>query len=187
VILGRKPWDPHAGTLAFSTRVDEVKQLEAHFDLAIAGETGKFNVALEFWLTDKKGGGPKSITTEVMVWLHNGDLTPAGKKTGRYESDGYGASIFVEKAMTDRSGDSQVRWKYIALEADADLLSGSIDLTDVLVALRKHGQIDGCDFIGGFELGAEVAGGAGSLAIRALAHAFAKYDITSGTTPHSAS
>ena len=180
VIVGYKPWDRHEGTLALSARVDKVKQLEAHFDLAIGGETGKFNVALEFWLTEKKGGGPKSITTEVMVWLHNGDLTPAGKKTGRYEGDGYGASIFVEKAMTDRSGDSEVRWKYIALRADTDLLSGTIDLRDVLVALRKHGLIDGRDYIGGFELGAEVAGGAGSLVIDTLGYAFAKYDITSG-------
>ena len=95
VIVGYKPWDPHDGTLALTTRFDAVRELEAHFDLAIAGQTGKFNVALEFWLTDKPGGGPESITTEVMVWLHNGGLTPAGKKVGRYEGDGYGASIFV--------------------------------------------------------------------------------------------
>jgi hypothetical protein len=180
VIVGYKPWDPHDGTLDLAVRVDAVRELEAHFDLAIAGETGKFNVALEFWLTDKPGGGPQSITTEVMVWLHNGSLTPAGKKVGRYEGDGYGASIFVEKAMVDQSGDSEVRWKYVALEADADLLSGSLDLRAVLVALREAGIIDGRDYIGGFELGAEVAGGEGSLRIDALDHDFSAYHITSG-------
>jgi Ca2+-binding RTX toxin-like protein len=180
VIVGYKPWDPHDGTLALTTRVDAVRELEAHFDLAIAGQTGKFNVALEFWLTDKPGGGPGSITTEVMVWLHNGGLTPAGKKVGRYEGDDYGASIFVEKAMVDQSGGSEVRWKYVALKADADLLSGSLDLRAVLVALRKHGIIDGRDYIGGFELGAEVAGGEGSLRIDALDHTFSAYHITGG-------
>jgi Ca2+-binding RTX toxin-like protein len=50
----------------------------------------------------------------------------------------------------------------------------------VLIAIRKQGLIDGRDFIGGFELGAEVASGAGSRAIDALGHTFAKYDITSG-------
>lgn len=180
VIVGYKPWDPHDGTLDLAVRVDAVRELEAHFDLAIAGDTGKFNVALEFWLTDKPGGGPQSITTEVMVWLHNGGLTPAGKKVGRYEGDGYGASVYVEKAMADRSGDSEVRWKYVALEAKADLLSGSLDLRAVLVALREAGIIDGQDYVGGFELGAEVAGGEGSLRIDALDHDFSAYDITRG-------
>ena len=172
VITGYKPWDPDDGTLALTTRVDAVSELDAHFDLAISGDTGKFNVALEFWLTDKPGGGPKSITTEVMVWLHNGDLTPAGKKTGRYEERRL-RRLDLRREGDDRpSGDSEVRWKYVALKADADLLSGSIDLRAVLVALRKHGVIDGGDFIGGFELGAEVAGGAGSLRIDALGHDF---------------
>lgn len=180
VIVGYKPWDPHDGTLALTTRVDRVRELEAHFDLAIAGNTGKFNVAIEFWLTGKPGGGPKAITTEVMVWLHNGGLTPAGKKVGRYEDDDYGASIFVKKAMVDRSGDSEIRWKYVALKADADLLSGSVDLRAVLVALRKAGIIDRDDYIGGFELGAEVAGGKGSLGIEALGYDFSAYAVTRG-------
>lgn len=50
----------------------------------------------------------------------------------------------------------------------------------MLVTLRKGGIIDGRDYIGGFELGAEVAGGAGSLTIDHLGHAFEKYTITSG-------
>jgi len=180
VIVGYKPWDPHDPALDFATRVDAVRELDARFDLAIGGDTGKFNVALEFWLTDKPGGGPQWITTEVMVWLHNGGLTPAGRKVGRYEDDGYAASVFVEKGMGDRSGESGVKWKYVALEADADLLSGSIDLRAVLVALRKAGIIDGRDYIGGFELGAEVAGGKGSLRIDALDHTFSAYTITGG-------
>ncbi len=180
VVVGHKPWDPHDPTLDFATRVDAVREFEARFDLAIAGDTGKFNVALEFWLTDTRGGGPQSITTEVMVWLHDGSLTPAGKKVARYDHDGYGAAVFVEKGMGDRSGDSEVRWKYVALKTDADLLSGSIDLRAVLVALRKQGIIDGRDYIGGFELGAEVAGGKGSLRIDALDHDFSAYAITGG-------
>lgn len=183
VIVGYKPWDPHDPALDFATRVDAVRELEARFDLAIGGDTGKFNVALEFWLTDKPGGGPQSITTEVMVWLHNGGLTPAGRKVGRFEGDDYGADVFVQKGMGDRSGESGVKWKYVALAPDADLLSGSIDLRAVLVALRKQGIIDGRDFIGGFELGAEVAGGTGSLRIDALGHTFSAHAITDGGDP----
>ncbi|HET7716717.1 MAG TPA: hypothetical protein VFK86_13920 [Bauldia sp.] len=180
VIVGYKPWDSNEGTLDLTARVDTVKRLQADFDLAIAGETDKFNVAIEFWLTDRPGGGPQSITTEVMIWLHNGGLTPAGKKVGRYQGDGYDASIFVEKSMTDRSGDSEIRWKYVALKTESDLLSGSLDLRAVLVVLRKKGIIDGRDFIGGFELGAEVAGGAGSLRIDRIDHSFEAYAITAG-------
>ena len=69
---------------------------------------------------------------------------------------------------------------YARLRPSAVLPPALFDLRDVLVALRKQGIVDGHDFIGGFELGAEVAGGAGSLRIDALGHTFSAYAITAG-------
>ncbi len=170
VILGYKPWDKGEGTLDYSARISELRDLTATFDLDIAGDTGKFNVALEMWLTDKRAGGPQAIETEVMVWLHNGDLTPAGQKVGDFSTSGYGAGIYVKKNMGDNSGKSPVQWDYIALKADADTLTGTIDLREVLVALKQAGLISGKEWVGGFELGAEVARGPRSVTINPLGH-----------------
>ena len=81
--------------------------------------------------------------------------------------------------MGDASGDSSASWQYIALQPDQDVLTGTIDIRDILHALHKAGLISGKDYVSGFELGAEVAGGAGSLTINGLHPTFAKYAVTS--------
>lgn len=175
VIFGYKAWDPGEGTLAYSSRVGALKSLEAKFDLGISGKTQNFNVAIETWLTDVRGGGSDAITTEVMIWLHNGSLTPAGEKVGRFVSPTYKADIYVQDNMGGGDG-----WRYIALAPDSDYLAGTIDIRAVLHALRKLGFVDVNDWVSGFELGAEVAGGNGSLKIDSLDHAFARYAVTAG-------
>ena len=178
VIFGYKPWDPGVGPKNFIAPVNELKTFTADFDLTISG-SNQFDVAFDVWLTDKRGGGPSSITTELMIWLHSGRLTPAGHPVASYHGDGYSASIWHEKAMGDASGDSSASWQYIALQPDQDFLTGTIDIRDILHTLRKEGLISGKDYVSGFELGAEVAGGSGSLTINGLKPTFAKYGVTS--------
>ena len=81
--------------------------------------------------------------------------------------------------MGDASGDSSASWQYIALQPDQDFLTGTIDIRDILHTLRKESLISGKDYVSGFELGAEVAGGSGSLTINGLKPTFAKYGVTS--------
>lgn len=173
IIFGYKAWDPGEGTLAYSARVGAVKSLEARFDLDISGQTQNFNVAIETWLTDVRGGASDAITTEVMIWLHNGSLMPAGEKVGRFVSPTYKADIYVQ----DNMGGG---WRYIALAPDHDYLAGTIDIRAVLHGLRKLGFVDVNDWVSGFELGAEVAGGNGALKIDTLDHTFARYAVTAG-------
>ena len=181
VIFGYKPWDQgsrHARL--FGAKSISCATSTANFDLAISGSTAGFNVALELWLTDSHGGGPSDITTEVMIWLHSGDLTPAGTPVGRFESPNYSATVWVQDGMGDSSGSDPAQWRYIALAPDHDYLSGTIDVREVLHALRKMGLVDGDDFAAGVELGAEVAEGSGALSVNALDYAFTRYQITAG-------
>ena len=177
IIFGYKPWDPGTGAKDFIAPVDELKAFTADFDLAIAGGN-TFDVSFDIWLTDRPAGGPGSITTEVMIWLHSGVVTPAGHQVASYHGNGYDAAIWREKSMGDASGDSSASWQYIALQPDHDVLSGTIDIRDILQTLRKAGLISGKDYVSGFELGAEVAAGAGSLTINKLHPGFAKFAVT---------
>ncbi len=176
ITAGYKPWDEAGGT-ALESRVDELKDFDVSFDLDISGQTDQYNVAMEFWMTSKAQGGAPDITTEVMVWLHNGNFNPAGQVTGTYADGGYASEIYVENSMDVGTGQS---WRYIAMRPDTEFLNGTIDLHDVLVALERAGLVKPSDYITGFELGAEVIGGTGGMTINSVSYEFARQTITEG-------
>jgi Ca2+-binding RTX toxin-like protein len=180
IIAGYKAWDEN-GPLTLSARVDEVKSLDVSFDLAIGGATGGFNVAMEFWLTSKANGVGKDITTEVMVWLHDGDNRPAGTVIGHYDDGVYSGDIYLQENMGDASGNDPLTWRYIAIAIDAEnYLAGSIDLHDVLVQLQRLNLLSATDYIGGVELGAEVFRGNGSLTVNAMDIGIDRFKVTEG-------
>ena len=97
IIFGYKPWDPGTGAKDFIAPVDELKAFTADFDLAIAGPTPSTSPSTSGSPT-RPAGGPSSITTEVMIWLHSGVVTPAGHQVASYHGNGYDAAIWREKS-----------------------------------------------------------------------------------------
>jgi Ca2+-binding RTX toxin-like protein len=176
IVAGLQPWS-QVGTNQLTATVSDIKDFNIDFDIAIAGDTDKFNVAIEFWLTQKAADGTTDITTEVMIWLHNGDLANGAAFAFDYANGGYSANAIVAPEPFV-AGDEQ--WNYIALTATADYLSGSIDLQDILTELTALGLVDPTDTIGGFEFGAEVTGGAGSLSFNSLSYDFSTYSGSGG-------
>lgn len=177
IIVGHKPWGG-ASNQSATSRIDQLKNFTVDFDLDIAGSTGDFNVAFEFWLTTRPAGSSVDITTEVMVWVHNGNLVAPGDTGLNYADGGYRGSISV---MDDFGNPTTgLTWRYIALAADFDYLNGTLDFHDVLVTLERLGYISPTDYVTGFELGAEVTGGSGGLTINNLSYTFGRHVITEG-------
>ncbi len=177
IILGYKAWS-EAGSTKLTSRVADLKTMTVDFDIDIGGTTDGFNIAIEFWLTSKAKGTGEDITTEVMVWLHNPEYTPAGNIKGTYKDGGYSSKLWVEEQMDDASGGTGHHWRYIAMQTDADFLDGKIDLHDVLVELQRKNLVDENDYITGFEFGAEVFRDDGSLKFNSLGYDFVKYKVT---------
>ena len=179
VIVGYKPWDNY-GSLDFTSQIDDLKEFKINYNLTIGGQTDNFNVAFELWLTDRAQGQREDINTELMIWVHDGALNPAGSPVGQYDGERYDATVYARPDHGDASGGSAVTWQYIALEASTDVLAGQIDIRHILLDLKQKGLLTGSEFVSGYELGAEVAAGSGSLKINSLSQTFSRVVATDG-------
>ena len=177
IAAGYDPWSG-VGSKKLVTKISSLRNLDIDFDVSIGGNVDKFNVAFDIWLTGKAAGGARSITTEVMVWLHGGKLSPAGKVVDSYSDGDYSATVRTAGGFGDSSGGSDVKWRYIALDARKDMLDGTIDMDGIFRFLVNAGLVSGDDFIYGFEFGSEVSGGHGRLKVGHIGYQFSRYDVT---------
>jgi len=149
---GEKPTDI-PGTLP--VQLSTITDASIDYDVSFDGNTSGFNVTYDIWLTDKPNGGPSSITNEVMIWIHKGDVKPYGDLVGTYSDGNNTANIY-------HSG------TYTAVVFDQDSTSGTIDLDGLFDVLVGLGIVSRDEYIGSIELGSEVVSGSGSLSIHNL-------------------
>ena len=171
IIVGFKPWG-QTGTDTLVTRLDLLQKLHVDVDYGIRGDRASFNVAFDLWLSDKPTAGPNQITTELMIWTHDGDLTPAGKQVGNYRDGDFRAEIWVADDFGDSSGTSNATWRYIAIRSKDEIRNDTIDIDGILKMLIRRDLVDGSDFLNGYEFGAEVTGGRGNLLLHSIDHEF---------------
>jgi hypothetical protein len=180
MIVGYKPWG-REGSDTLVARIDSIAEFSVNVDYDISGRTADFNVAFDLWLSDKPLAGSRHITTELMIWTHDGDLRPAGDKVGVYRNGAMTADIFVANGFGDDSGDSAATWRYIALRLDRETRADTIDIDAVLADLVDRGLVDETDYVNGYEFGAEVTGGRGRLDLHSLSHAFSTVPVAETT------
>lgn len=171
LIVGYKPWG-REGTDSLVTRLDALDRLDVTIDYDISGDIDDFNVAFDIWLSDRALAGNKHITTELMIWTHDGGLRPAGEKIGIYQNGDFHAQIWVAEEFGDSSGDSSATWRYIALRATDEIDADTIDIAAIIDDLVGRGLVDDEDYLNGYEFGVEVTGGRGKLRLNDIDHAF---------------
>lgn len=171
VIVGYKPWGQD-GTDTLVTRLDRLEKLDVTIDYDISGDTDDFNIAFDLWLSDKPLAGANHITTELMIWTHDGGLNPAGDKIGFYKDGDFRAQIWVAEDFGDSSGDSAATWRYIALRSNDKVRAETIDIAAIIADLVDRGLVDTRDYLNGYEFGAEVTGGHGKFRLHEISHEF---------------
>lgn len=171
IIAGYKPWGGE-GSDTLVTRIDRLREMEVTFDYGISGDKADFNVAFDIWLTGSPLSDSDDITTEVMIWTHEGDFQPAGEMVGSYRDGKFRAEIWVADDFGDSSGGSDATWRYIALRSKNELREDTIDIAAILADLVKRNLIDETDYFNGYEFGAEVTGGRGKLRLHEISHEF---------------
>lgn len=165
IIVGYKPWG-QSGDTSLSSQIGKLKSFSIDYDLSLHGDGSHNNIAFECWLTDQNLGNESTITTEVMVWVHNESMTPPGEIVGTYKSASRIADIYSYSTFGVDTESSS--WDYVAVVFREDHLNGKLDFKDLFGSLAKQGLVSRKDYVGGFELGAEVNGGSDGFTINSM-------------------
>ncbi|PZU58922.1 MAG: hypothetical protein DI547_09140, partial [Sphingobium sp.] len=144
-------------SVIFPLKVGDMKTLTVHYDVAYSGNTSGFNVAYDLWFTSVPNGGRDTITNEVMIWLHQGNVPPFGTLVGTYSDGSFSGKIYYS-----------AEHNYTAIISDTDLTEGQIDIAAMLATLRSMGILSSDEHLASLELGAEVVTGTGSLTVNNL-------------------
>lgn len=168
LIVGRKPWGGPTGGDLLPLRLDAAEGLTARWRADWGGETGKFNLAFDLWISDAPQVGPDTVRAEVMVWIKTADFPSSGVSPGELALDGLSGPLFVNPGHGNNPGES---WTYLAwLPASGEgIRSGSLDLGALLARLVADGRLEGDHWLTSVEFGPEITGGAGWVAVTEFA------------------
>jgi serralysin len=171
IVFGAQPWgradsDPDH---VFPIQVKNLSTLTASYNLDWSGDTDGFNVSYDIWFTSKPNGGPSTITNEVMIWLHSGDLTAFGQPIGGYQDGSFSGTIYHSGTLT-------------SIVSDTDTGAGQINIAKVIETLENHDIITPTEYLASINLGAEVVEGDGSLTIEQAGLSVVSTDTSNVTT-----
>jgi hypothetical protein len=159
VMYGDSPWDagPPTGGLPLPVGA---RDLLVTYTASIKA-TGKWNVALEMWLTSDPSPAEQNITDEVMIWVDRGDLMPGPLVYDIVAFDGITYTVHIAPGHGDASSGSAATWNYIAFVTRKPLLSGTLNMGDFLGYLLEKQVIEPDRYIANLELGTEIESGKG--------------------------
>lgn len=158
------------------TQLASFTNLSAQYSFSVAGQIKHFDVTFDLWLTSKPNSG---ILVELMVLVHDPwTPVPGQKNIGKLGN----SRIYIAYNW----GSGTQNWNLIQLRPAADELSGVVSFSDIFKTLIWDGVLTGSEYISGIELGAEVGGGTGTLAINSLSYQWKTNPPITGTAGNDA-
>ena len=165
VIYGHKPWFASSTTVNLPRRISTINELTVIYGIEMQAR-GRYNLALDVWVTNSDSPTPATITHEIMIWV--GDRRRAWEP-----SPGYLAKrVTVGGATYDLYIRPYAEWlkehgapdvTYIAFNARTAQLSGKIDVKQFLDYLTANGHLPADGYVASVELGNEIMSGTGEL------------------------
>jgi hypothetical protein len=163
--VGHSPWvgevAPNSG---FPFRVGS-KKLVVDYDVSMRA-SGSYDLAFEFWTVSSPSVTKSGITHEVMIWLDENRLGPAGSLVATATIAGNQFRIFFANNHGDASGGSSNTWTIISLIADKPILHGPLDIGAIIDYLMHARLLDSNVYVACLEFGNEVVSGSGRTEVR---------------------
>jgi len=159
LLFGHKPWRSASTTPRLPAPIGSIEQLSAQYEIAVTG-SGIFNAAFDLWLSADAIPSEASITTEIMVWVHNQEAIPAGSPVATAPTSLGDLTMYRGRIST---------WSYLALVCAAPIPKGTLDLAELLALLVYNGYVSASHYLSSVELGTEIWHGAGKAAIKRFA------------------
>ena len=166
VIFGKKPWSSSSTNAALPIKVQNLDEFYVVYDLDMDA-AGSYNLAFEFWVTTDSMSSETGITTEVMIWMDNNLIGPAGNIIGTVTFAGFDYNLY--RANWDS-------WTYFAFLSAEPQYSGVLGVHHFVDHLVSQGMLNPDEYIADFELGNEVVYGTGQTDIQ-------QYEIYVNTNP----
>ena len=123
--------------------------------------TGVYNLAFSMWGLSNLPPSPANIHCEVMIWIANSELKPAGTRRGTIEVQGTRYGVYINEHQRDKSGLLNRDWIYVAYVAHRPVLNGPLDVNAFIEDLRQRKILTPDLWLTDFELGNEVSQGTG--------------------------
>ena len=166
VIFGKKPWSSSSTNAALPIKIQNLDEFYVAYDLDLVA-TGSYNLAFEFWVTTDSMSSETGITTEVMIWMDNNLIGPAGNIIGTVTFDGF--DYYLYQANWDS-------WTYFAFISAEPQYSGVLGVHHFVNHLVSQGMLNSDEYFADFELGNEVVYGTGQTDIQ-------QYEIYVNSSP----
>jgi len=166
VIFGKKPWSTSSTNTALPIKIQNLDEFYVVYDLDMVA-TGSYNLAFEFWVTTDSMSSETGITTEVMIWMDNNLIGPAGNIIGTVTFDGF--DYYLYQANWDS-------WTYFAFISAEPQYNGVLGVHHFVDHLVSQGMLNPDEYFADFELGNEVVYGMGQTDIQ-------QYEIYVNSSP----
>ena len=166
VIFGKKPWSSSSTNEALPIKIQNLDEFYVVYDLDMVA-TGSYNLAFEFWVTIDSMSSETGITTEVMIWMDNNLIGPAGNIIGTVTFDGF--DYYLYQANWDS-------WTYFAFISAEPQYNGVLGVHHFVDHLVSQGMLNPDEYFADFELGNEVVYGMGQTDIQ-------QYEIYVNSSP----
>ncbi len=166
VIYGDTPWEgkPLGQVPELPLRVGS-RSITVDYEISFEA-SGICNLAFEFWTVSGLPAVPQRITNEVMIWIDNRDMIPAGTWAGVFTQGGVTYDMFQAASHGDASGRNRVKWTYIAFLARSPVLQGPLDISAFAAFLQSKNLLTSNLYLTSLELGNEVITGRGRTEVR---------------------
>lgn len=161
IIFGPGPWGVNSAASVLPKKVAELASCIAAYDISVSSSTGINNISSDIWLVSGEIA-PGARKYEVMWWIKNNGMNPAGVLAGKLLVGGETVDLF-KATMSDGSAS----WTYLALVPATTRLSGNLDVGGILSALKTGGYIaeDANLNLASVELGSELVYGTGKVLV----------------------
>lgn len=166
LVFGQKPWNGHTSAPAAVHASTPVI-----FTYAYTADdlTGRYNMAASSWLMSGPSASPTDIVGEVMVWVDNQGVQPAGTLIASdLTIGGVVYDLWHEPTMVDRTGAIE-SWSYFAFVSQDTHRVGTIPMHAFIAHLVEQDLVAASVWISSLEFGTEVIEGDGAVVMETAA------------------
>jgi hypothetical protein len=159
-----------------TTQAGRMESLSASYSASLS-DPANSTVAFDIWFNSQPNGPWATTSAELLIEVHP---TSRGKPNQLFLLSGKGfksATVYVSN--TSAAG---AKWKFIVVKLSADMLSGTLSISDIIKGLIRNGVLTGEEYLTSLQFGSEVKGGTGGLQINSLNYSWTVSPAAGDTT-----